>query len=72
MASGTTVGVTNIAYPVFDPQGWAITVVSCPYLERIDDLDVPGFSEVQSLFGTLATELTAHYGGTTPDTGGTK
>ena len=72
MASGTTVGVTNIAYPVFDPRGRAITVVSCPYLERIDDLDVPSFSEVQSLFGNLAAELTAHCGGTTPDTGDSK
>lgn len=66
MPSATTVGVTNLAYPVFEPDGRAITVVSCPYLERIDDLEVPDLVEVQRLYCELAAELTAHYGGSMP------
>lgn len=66
MPSATTVGVTNLAFPVFDPHGRAITVVSCPYLERIDDLSVPNFEKVTQLYRNLANELTEQYGGTVP------
>lgn len=68
MPSDTAIGVTNIAYPVFGPLGHAVTVVSCPYLERIDDLSVPGVEEVETLYSSLAAELTAHYGGLDPVT----
>ncbi len=64
MPSATTVGVTNLAFPVFDPHGRAITVVSCPYLERIDSLEVPDFDAVKVLYSDLAAKLTEQYGGT--------
>lgn len=63
MPSDTAVGVTNLTFPVFDPHGRAFTVVSCPYLERIDDLKVPDLAEVKVIFGDLANELTQQYGG---------
>ena len=63
MPSATTVGVTNLAFPVFDPHGRAITVVSCPYLERIDSLEVPNLGEVEVLYSDLAAKLTEQYGG---------
>ena len=66
MLSDTTVGVTNLAYPVFDPHGRAAAVVSCPYLERIDDLVVPNMEQVQELYSVLAVELTNQYGGYIP------
>lgn len=66
MPSATTVGVTNLAFPVFDPHGRAVTVVSCPYLERIDSLSVPDFENVTKLYKNLAAELTEQYGGVIP------
>ncbi len=66
MASDTTVGVTNLSFPVFDPHGRAITAVSCPYLKRIDEVPVPDMAEVQQIYANLATELTEHYGGLKP------
>lgn len=66
MPSDTAIGVTNLTFPVFDPHGRAFTVVSCPYLERIDDLKVPNLTEVQTIFSNLANELTQQYGGSNP------
>lgn len=66
MASDTTIGVTNMAFPIFDPHGKAVAVVSCPYLERIDEFPAPDIPEVQSMYGDLATALTEHYGGKSP------
>ncbi len=63
MPSDTTVGVTNLAYPVFDPHGRAVAVVSCPYLERIDDLVVPNMEQVQALYSKLAVAMSDQYGG---------
>lgn len=66
MPSDTTVGVTNLAYPVFDPHSQAVAVVNCPYLERIDDLAVPNIEQVKTLYSKLAIELTNQYGGYIP------
>ncbi|MGJ8628680.1 MAG: IclR family transcriptional regulator [Sulfitobacter sp.] len=68
MTSGTALGVTNLAFPVFDPTGNVIAVLSCPYLERVDDLIVPALDEVIKLYQSLADELTALYGGVNPYT----
>lgn len=67
MASVTAVGVTNLAYPVLDREGKAVTVVNCPFLERIDDLEVPGIEEVHSMYQKLAHELTDFYCGHVQD-----
>ena len=66
MPSATAVGVTNIAFPIFSPSGRVVGVLSCPYLERVDDLVVPSLDEVVEIYRTLANELTALYGGTNP------
>ncbi|WP_371168166.1 IclR family transcriptional regulator [Aliiroseovarius sp. 2305UL8-7] len=66
MPSATTIGVTNIAFPIFGPSGHATAVLSCPYLERIDDLVVPSQEEIVAMYRDLADELTAIYGGTNP------
>lgn len=63
MPSATAVGVTNLAYPVLDHEGQAISVVNCPFLERIDQLDVPGIEDVHQLYKSLAEELTDFYTG---------
>ncbi|WP_270728241.1 IclR family transcriptional regulator [Shimia sp. Alg240-R146] len=67
MPSDTAIGVTNIAFPIFGPSGNAAAVLSCPYLERVDDLEVPSVDEVVELYGALALELTAIYGGKAPN-----
>lgn len=66
MPSATAVGVTNIAFPVFDASGNIAAVLSCPYIERVDDLEVPSKTEVVELFRVLANELTGLYGGKNP------
>lgn len=69
MPSATAIGVTNVAFPIFGPSGTAAAVLSCPYLERVDDLKVPSVDEIVELYGALAQELTGIYGGATPDFG---
>ncbi len=67
MPSATAIGVINIAFPIFGPDGNAAAVLSCPFLERADDLEVPTEAEVLTQYGALAQELTAIYGGITPE-----
>ncbi len=66
MPSATAIGVTNIAFPIFGPSGQVSAVLSCPYLERVDDLDVPTQDEIVEMYSSLADELTALYGGANP------
>ena len=68
MPSATAIGVTNIAFPVFGPSNTVAAVLSCPYLERVDDLTVPSVDEIVEMYGALADELTALYGGSNPFT----
>lgn len=63
MPSATAVGVTNLAYPVLNREGNAVAVVNCPFLERIDQLEVPNIEQVHSLYQALALELTEFYSG---------
>lgn len=63
--SDTAIGVTNISFPIFGPDGRAAAVLSCPFLERVDDLKVPALDEVVAMHGQLARDLTAIYGGPT-------
>ncbi len=71
MPSATAIGVTNVAFPIFSPGGRAAAVLSCPYLERVDDLKVPTLDEIVDMHRELARELTALHGGSTPDFEGT-
>ena len=61
--SDTTEGVTNLAFPVFDLFGAAIVVVNCPFVKRLDAIEVPNVEEVTQLYHTMAQDLTAFYGG---------
>ena len=65
--SDTTEGVTNMAFPVFDHSGRAIAVVNCPYLKRLDGLEVPSKDTVADKFRQFAAALTAYYGGYAPE-----
>lgn len=61
--SATAVGVTNLSYPIQNSQGNAVAVLNCPFLERIDDLEVPDIEETHSLYQSLVRELTEFYSG---------
>ncbi|CUH84145.1 IclR family transcriptional regulator [Thalassovita mediterranea] len=65
MPSSTVLGVTNLVFPVFDKDCRAISVVNCPYMERIDNLQAPSVDEVMDIYKTFADELTAYYNGQT-------
>jgi DNA-binding IclR family transcriptional regulator len=61
LKSETTIGVTNLAFPVFDPHQNVMTVVSCPFIERIDSLKTPDIEEVVELYSNLAATLSASF-----------
>lgn len=63
MPSQTATGVTNMAYPILDPSDRAVAVLNCPFLERIDEFNVPSIDEVHELYSALAGELSAFYCG---------
>jgi DNA-binding IclR family transcriptional regulator len=63
MPSATAVGVTNIAFPIFNPAGIAFAVLSCPFVERLDDVEVPSQDTTIKIFSHLAKELTTFYCG---------
>lgn len=65
-ASETAVGVTNLGFPIFGPSGQVEAVLSCPYLERVDELQVATQAEVVERFAAVARELTDLYGGHAP------
>lgn len=66
MPSATTIGVTNISFPIFGPSGEIAAALSCPYLERVDDHVVPSEAEVVEMYGEMATRLTTLYCGGIP------
>ena len=66
MPSATAIGITNLSYPVFDNSRRAIAAVTCPFLERIDDLAVPALEEVHAMLQSLASELTTQFCGLSP------
>lgn len=63
MKSETTVGVTNLAYPILNRERHAVAVVVCPFLERIDELDVPSVEDCHEIFSDLAMRLSDFYNG---------
>ncbi len=68
--SDTTVGVTNLAFPVFDHFGNAMAVVNCPFIERKDEFAVPSLEEVVELYSALADTLTGFFTGNAARMGG--
>ncbi|EAR51844.1 transcriptional regulator, IclR family protein [Oceanicola granulosus HTCC2516] len=63
MPSATLMGITNLAYPVLDQENRAVAVVNCPFLTRIDEVEVPDIDEVHELYQQFARELTDFYTG---------
>ncbi|WP_120633638.1 IclR family transcriptional regulator [Ruegeria sp. EL01] len=61
--SDTIKGITNLSFPVFDPQGRVVAALSSPFLQRVDDLETRSLKEVQQVFSDLAQELTSFYSG---------
>ncbi|MDG2474783.1 MAG: IclR family transcriptional regulator [Paracoccaceae bacterium] len=61
--SNTVMGVTNMSFPIFDHDGLAVAAVTCPYIERIDKLDIPSIEQCKKMFSELASKLTLYYGG---------
>ena len=62
-ASNTASGVTNMSFPIFDSFGKAIAVVTCPYIGRVDKLDVPSIEQCKEAYSNLAKKLTNYYRG---------
>ena len=61
--SNTVMGVTNMSFPIFDQEKRAVAAVTCPYIKRIDTLDVSTIEECKLIYGNLASNLTEYYGG---------
>lgn len=62
-ASATVVGVSNLSYPILDLRGQAVAVLTCPYLERIDEFKIPSEEKVHCMLQHLAKELSDYYQG---------
>ncbi|KZL13040.1 IclR family transcriptional regulator [Pseudovibrio sp. Ad37] len=62
MPSASTVGVTNLAFPILGPDGKAVAALSCPFMERIDDFKAPGIEDVQKAYAQVAKDITSIYG----------
>ena len=61
--SDTTVGVTNLAFPVFDSFGNAAATVNCPFVTRKDDIEVPSLDEVVKMYAKFAEDLSKYFHG---------
>jgi DNA-binding IclR family transcriptional regulator len=57
MPSRQTRGVFNISAPVLTPDGSALAVVTCPYVDRIDDAAAPSVDAVAGMIAAIAREL---------------
>ncbi|HEY1998358.1 IclR family transcriptional regulator [Paraburkholderia sp.] len=62
MPSRQVKGVKNLAYPVFGRDGHAIATLTTPYIERIDNAEVPSMAEVGDMMKDAAQTLTALMG----------
>jgi DNA-binding IclR family transcriptional regulator len=61
--SNTAAGVTNMSFPIFDDQKKAVAALTCPYIERIDTLDVPSIEKCKEVYSDLTKKLTRYYCG---------
>ena len=65
--SNTASGVTNMSFPIFDNQNRAVAAVTCPYIQRIDTLDVPSIEKCKEVYNDLTTTLTRYFCGDCPE-----
>ena len=61
--SDTLIGVTNLSFPIFNPSGEIVAALSCPYLERVDNLKTATIDETQKVFADVAVQLTNYFQG---------
>ena len=61
--SNTASGVTNMSFPIFDNHKKVVAALTCPYIKRIDTLDVPPIEKCKVSFSDLAKNLTRYYCG---------
>lgn len=61
--SETTVGVTNLSFPIFHPSGEIAAVLSCPFLERVDSMRTADLEETERVYRKVAEDLTAYFKG---------
>ncbi|KIC37070.1 IclR family transcriptional regulator [Ruegeria sp. ANG-R] len=61
--SETTLGVTNLSFPIFHPSGEIVAVLSCPFLERVDAMRTANLEETEQAYRQLADDLTAYFRG---------
>tara|TARA_X000001036_G_scaffold405393_1_gene413361 strand:+ start:311 stop:541 length:231 start_codon:yes stop_codon:yes gene_type:complete len=59
-ASNTAFGDTNMEFPIFDNHNKAVVAVTCPYIKRIDILNVPSIGKCKEAFSDLAKKLTRY------------
>ncbi|MCZ4346964.1 IclR family transcriptional regulator [Devosia neptuniae] len=57
MPSAQTAGVQNLSAPIFGPLGGVIAVLTCPYSQRLDKLDVPHVPQTLSLLLQSSREI---------------
>ncbi|WP_323764619.1 IclR family transcriptional regulator [Marinovum sp.] len=62
-ASDTLVGVTNLSFPIFEPTGEVVAVLTCPYLERVDRLKTATLEETEQVIARVAQDLTGYFHG---------
>ena len=58
--SNTVSGVTNMSFPIFDYSKKVIAAITCPYIKRIDTLDVPSIERCKEVYSDLAKQLTRY------------
>ncbi|MDV7271615.1 IclR family transcriptional regulator [Thioclava sp. A2] len=57
--SQTAGGVDNFSFPILDPLGNAVAVLTCPYLRRIDAHTTPERERIISLLAEIAAEVSS-------------
>lgn len=50
-------GVDDISVPILSPEGYAIAVLTCPYMYRVDSIAQPDASEVLAMLREVADQL---------------
>lgn len=63
--SETTLGITNLSFPIFYPTGEIAAALSCPFLERTDNLRTANLEETEAAYRQLAEDLTGYFRGAT-------
>ena len=61
--SNTVSGVTNMSFPIFDQQKKVVAAVTCPYIKRIDTLNISSIDNCKQIYRNLASQLTEYYVG---------